>query len=157
MPWSSVTCRRVRQPWALRRVPCSMAPMALLSRVGWRGRGGGSPASTVAQQPADEGATALRRRIATLSAQNRTQPDRATERSLLALRQDAGIAEMRAARGTAEFVTPDPDGLRVDQPLAEVAAQALTPGNLRAGILRSGCVLVRQLIPPDQATGFAEG
>ena len=126
--------------------------MGLLSRVRRREAGGaaagaGPPAKSVG---------ALRGEIATLTGQNHRRADRDTERRLLALRQDAGIAETRAARGSApRFAAPTRDGLLADDPIVEVGPGELTPGNLRAGILESGCVLVRQLIPEAQATRFA--
>jgi hypothetical protein len=104
-----------------------------------------------AQEPA-----ALRQEIAELSAENRRRPDRATERRLLELRHDAGIAEMRRGSRTGEFAAPEPEALQFEGPVPVVAAEALTPGNLRAGILRSGCVLVRELIPSSEATRFAQ-
>ncbi|HLY49139.1 MAG TPA: phytanoyl-CoA dioxygenase family protein [Solirubrobacteraceae bacterium] len=98
----------------------------------------------------------LSEEIAKLTAENRRARDRAVERRLVALRHDAGIAATREASGSGGLAAPDAEGLRTEQPISEVAPESLTPGNLRAGILRSGCVLVRQLIPAAEATAFAD-
>ena len=39
--------------------------------------------------------------------------------------------------------------------LSEIAAADVTPGLLRAGMLRDGCLLVRGLVPRDAALEFA--
>lgn len=128
--------------------------MGLLSRV--RRRVPGAEIA-VAEPPGNETIDAMRQEITALSAHNREHREPATERRLLALRQDAGIAEARRASNSApHFAQPDPAGLRLDHVLPEASPADLTPGNLRAGILRAGCVLVRQLIPSAQATRVAE-
>jgi hypothetical protein len=106
--------------------------------------------------PEIESLDVLCQEISALTVENRRAPDRTIERRLIALRHDAGIAALREAAGSARLAAPDPQGLRTEQPISEVARGSLTPGNVRAGILRSGCVLVRQLIPAEEAIAFAE-
>jgi hypothetical protein len=89
------------------------------------------------------------------TAANREQPDRDRERHLLSLRHQAGIRAIEEARAGAEFAAPDP-GLPAGDPLPELTRADLTPGVLRAGILRDGCVLVRGLVDRAAAQAFAE-
>ena len=76
-------------------------------------------------------------------------------RRILSLRHEAGAALVQAADG-AEFVDPDPGALPpyVDG-LPEIEAADLTAGLLRAGMLRDGAVLVRGLIPREEALEIA--
>lgn len=67
-----------------------------------------------------------------------------------------GIARVSEAPADPRFAAPDEDRLPSGEPLPEVMAAELTPGVLRAGILRDGCLLVRGLIPDAEATGFAQ-
>ncbi|MBV8429985.1 MAG: phytanoyl-CoA dioxygenase family protein [Solirubrobacterales bacterium] len=119
--------------------------MGLLSRV--RRRESSDATASVA---------ALQEEIARLQQENRRQPDRARERRLLELRHAAGMARTEVAPGSPEYAEPDPTGLRTDQPIPEVDPAALTSGNIRAGILQAGCVLVRGLIPSAEASAFAQ-
>jgi hypothetical protein len=93
--------------------------------------------------------------IERLSASNRADAGRETERELLYLRNLAGIRRLDAA-GDAAFPEPDAERLPSGDGLPEIrGAGAVTPGLLRAGILRDGCLLVRGLIPPNDAVRFA--
>jgi hypothetical protein len=92
-----------------------------------------------------------------LSAANREQRDLAIERRLLALRHQAGTRLLDEAPDDADFAAPDAAALpAMPGGLPEIAAQDVTPGLLRAGILRDGCVLVRGLVGRDAALAFAE-
>jgi hypothetical protein len=95
----------------------------------------------------------LRAEIERLTAENRARPDRATERRLLRLRHIAGTRMLDAAGDRPEHAAPDAG--RLPAGLPEVAPAELTPGLLRAGILRDGCLLVRGLVPRDDAVAFA--
>ena len=90
-----------------------------------------------------------------LTAQWRQRPDRETERRLLRLRHLAGVRRVEAAEGTRDYAAPDAAALPARDGLPEIAGAALTPGLLRAGILRDGCVLVRGLVPRAEALGLA--
>lgn len=94
--------------------------------------------------------------IERLSALNRARRDRDTERLLLHLRNLAGIGCLESANvGVAR---PDPDFARIGQAdgLPEFSRDELTPELLRAGILRHGCLLVRELVPRSDAGRFAD-
>jgi hypothetical protein len=118
--------------------------------------------TAVVEQPphaeADLGETLeeIRAEIEALTQSNQTSPDRETERRLVALRHLAGIRLIDEASGAAEFAVADSKSLPSAQPLPEIAGADLTPGLIRAGILRDGCLLVRGLVPRDAALGLAE-
>lgn len=98
---------------------------------------------------------ALQAEIERLAEANLASPDADVERRLLALSHRAGIALMDDAPDRPEFSHPDPDGLPEGDPLPEIPAAQLTPGLIRAGILRDGCLLVRGLVDRDRALAFA--
>ena len=108
------------------------------------------------------GATALADRselhdeIERLSASNRDERDLDNERQLLWLRHLAGMHALEEA-GTADFAAPDNGGLPTAEGLPEFTRADVTPGVLRAAILRDGCVLVRGLIDREAALHFADG
>lgn len=99
----------------------------------------------------------LRARIRALTDANRSHQRPEIERELLALRHGAGIRILDTAPEHPEFAAPDAPGLPSAQGLAEHFPEQLTPGLLRAAILRDGCALVRRMIEPACATRFAEG
>ena len=100
----------------------------------------------------------LRAELDRLTEQNRAQPDRDTERRLLALRHLAGIRMVEEAEPDPRHTEPDFDPLpEGNGHLPELSPHDLTPGLVRAGILRDGCVLVRGLVERDEALRFAEG
>jgi hypothetical protein len=104
-----------------------------------------------------EGSTAeLRAEIARLTEANRARPDRGTERRLLRLRHLAGMRALDEAAGPGGFPEPDTGALPVADGLPEFAPADLTPGLLRAALLRDGCLLVRGLLDRERATAFAE-
>jgi Phytanoyl-CoA dioxygenase (PhyH) len=59
--------------------------------------------------------------------------------------------------GTADFAAPDHGGLPTAEGLPEFTRADVTPGVLRAAVLRDGCVLVRGLIDREAALHFADG
>jgi hypothetical protein len=120
----------------------------------------------------NEGATALAERAASaddrtaeelfdeierLDGANREGRDRDRERQLIRLRHRAGI-KLLAEAGS----RPDQPAASDDLPgaggssLPEIAPGDLTPELLRAGMLRDGCLLVRGLVPRDDALRMAE-
>jgi Phytanoyl-CoA dioxygenase (PhyH) len=130
----------------------------------WRlkrwGNKAGDGGTAVAEPPAealedfDGGTDELLAEIERLSAANRSEPDRATERRLVRLRHVAGRRLLDAAHTRPDQAAPDTAGLPAAT-LPEIAAADLTPGLLRAGILRDGCLLVRGLVPREDALAFA--
>ena len=99
---------------------------------------------------------ALAAEIERLAAANRASPERETERRLLWLRHLSGI-RMLDARAT-EPREPDPDPAALPPfagRLPSVPAAAVTPGLVRAAILRDGCLLVRGLVDRDRALRMA--
>lgn len=136
--------------------------MRLLKRR--RDETAGETPDATPDEPADEPAgddEALRAAIEELSAANRAKPDRATERRLLSLRHALGARLVDAAAGEVSFAAPaatldeSPDGPPGSGALPEFGPADLTPGLLRAGILRDGCVLVRGLVPRERAQALA--
>jgi hypothetical protein len=99
---------------------------------------------------------ALHAEIVRLTAENRAEPDRETERRLLRLRHIAGARMLDAAGERPSHAAADEVALPDGPALPEIAAADLTPGLLRAGILRDGCLLVRGLVPREDALAFAD-
>jgi ribosomal protein L29 len=94
--------------------------------------------------------------IERLSAENRAQRSADTERRLIELRHQLGVRRLETNGSTPQHPSPDVARLpTVETGLPEIDAKDVTPGLLRAGILRDGCLLVRGLIPRDEATRFA--
>jgi hypothetical protein len=94
--------------------------------------------------------------IERLTAANRADPDHETERRVLRLRHLAGLRSLDEAADGADFAAPEAGDLPTGDRLPELARADLSPGLLRAGILRDGCVLVRGLIDREKAVRFAE-
>ena len=93
--------------------------------------------------------------IERLTAENRANPDRDREREILRMRHNAGVRLLLETNGSPQHVEPDHARLPEAETLPEIPAAELTPGLLRAGILRDGCVLVRGLIDRQAALDFA--
>ena len=89
-----------------------------------------------------------------LTEANRAAPDRETERRLLWLRHYAGVRRVNAHGNGAGYAAPEGGALPAPR-LPEIAAADVTPGLVRAGILRDGCLLVRGLVDRDAALRFA--
>jgi hypothetical protein len=117
----------------------------------FRRKSGGAVVVDAPLPPSLEG---LLDEIDRLKASNRSRRDRDIERRLLRLRHAAGLHRIEAV-GTAEFAAPQEDALPERDGLPEVAAEDVTPGLIRAGILRDGALLVRGLVQRDAALGFA--
>ncbi len=94
--------------------------------------------------------------IERLTETNRAAPSGDTERQLLALRNIAGVRRLEAAHGDPRHPEPDTSALGQNGSLPEFSAGDTTPGLLRAGILRDGCLLVRGLVPRAEAIRFAQ-
>jgi Phytanoyl-CoA dioxygenase (PhyH) len=97
----------------------------------------------------------LRTEIDRLTEANRAHRDPETERRLLRLRHEAAIELLDAAGPSPGWPEPEADRLPASEGLPELAAADLTPGLVRAGILRDGCLLVRGLVAREEALRFA--
>jgi hypothetical protein len=133
--------------------------MGFLRRRGSKERNGG--ATTLAEPPSAvyrdfEGCLDdIRVEVERLADENRRRPDLATERRLLSLRHLEGIKMLDAGSGQLGFAHADVEGLPAFDGLPEIACNELTPGLLRAGILRDGCLLVRGLVERERALAYA--
>ncbi|GAC1439387.1 MAG: hypothetical protein NVSMB51_17250 [Solirubrobacteraceae bacterium] len=116
-----------------------------------------SGGAAVAERPDGfDGTTAeLLAEIERLTDECRTSRDRGQEREVLRLRHLAGMRLRDGAAPDPQHPQPDPTHLPVVSGLPDIAREDLSPGLLRAGILRDGCLLVRGLIPREVALGFA--
>jgi hypothetical protein len=94
--------------------------------------------------------------IEKLAEANQANPHRETERRLMALRHIAGMRALRPDGDGADFPTPESGRLPEEGSLPEFAAEDLTPGLVRAAILRDGFILVRGLVDRDDALRFGE-
>jgi Phytanoyl-CoA dioxygenase (PhyH) len=117
---------------------------------------GGGAATLEPDEAADWGVDELRAEIERLADANRSARDLDTERRLVRLRHLAGIRLVDAAPDDHEFAAPAPNQLPNGVALPEFSKAELTPGLIRAGILRDGCLLVRGLVPRDQAEAMAK-
>ena len=93
--------------------------------------------------------------IERLSSANRARADRETERRLIWLRHYAGVRLVQRDGHGADYAEPA-FGRLPGERLPEIAAADVTPELIRAGILRDGCLLVRELVDRDAAVRIAE-
>src|SRR5262245_55709475 len=120
-----------------------------------RGRDGGGTA--VAERDGrGESLEELGRQIDELSAQNREERDAERELRIRRLRHLAGIRLIEDPPPRPAHVKPAEAGLRNGVELPEAAPDELNAALLRAGILEGGCLLVRGLVPTDEAVRLAE-
>ena len=94
--------------------------------------------------------------IERLTEENRGARDAEREYRLLRLRHLAGIRLMDEAEGSPSHPEADTEGLPEARGLPEFAPADVTPGLLRAGILRDGSFLIRGMAPRDEALGIAD-
>jgi hypothetical protein len=98
---------------------------------------------------------ALEEEIERLTESNRSDPESERERMLLHLRNLLAIR--RLDNGVVDLGHPEPDGSGLPEgPLVEIGPADLTPAVLRGGILSRGCVLVRGLVPRQDAELLAK-
>jgi hypothetical protein len=93
--------------------------------------------------------------IERLTELNRSAPSVLQERMLLHLRNLLGIRLLQGDLDDPGFPEPDYAALPNGSPLPELEPKDLSPAVLRAGILSSGCVLVRGLVEPERAQELA--
>ncbi|MFL5822919.1 MAG: phytanoyl-CoA dioxygenase family protein [Solirubrobacteraceae bacterium] len=110
------------------------------------------PPTPVVEFPGDE--VELQDEISALTELNRSEPACQHERTLLHLRNLLAIRRLEGGPEPAGYPEPDYSSLP-DGPLIEIEQAELNPEVLRGGILRSGCVLVRGLVPSRRATELA--
>jgi len=119
-----------------------------------RGRGGTAVAEPEDVPSFDGSAEELEAEIARLTEAARDGGGSEARARLLALRHVAGIRALDAAAPGAAH--PEPEAGRLPAaPLPGLAAADVTPGVLRAAILRDGCALVRGLVAREDAEAFA--
>jgi Phytanoyl-CoA dioxygenase (PhyH) len=94
--------------------------------------------------------------IGRLAEENRVHPSRVTERRLMALRHIDGMRALNPNGASPAFPEPDTARLPPEGTIPEFPAQELTPGLVRAAILRDGFILVRGLVDRDEAVRFGE-
>ena len=124
-----------------------------------RGRRPKSAALALAERPAlecDGDPEELAEEIERLSERNRANPTAEQERMLLHLRNQLGIRLLDAEPTDPGYADPDFDALPDQGGLPEIEPADLTPGLLRAGILRDGCVLVRGLVCAEGSAGLRQ-
>ena len=95
--------------------------------------------------------------IEELSRVNRSHRDPAHERRLIELRHRAGELLVAAPGASAEYVAPASGSLPAGDGLAEIDAAELTAPVLREAVLTKGSLLVRGLVPRDDALRLAAG
>ena len=122
-----------------------------------RAREGAAAVAEPAREQFDGTTEELLAEIERLSAAGRERRDPDLERRVLWLRHLAGMRLCDAPDPGADFAAPDAAALPQTDGLPEIAGAELTPGLIRAGILRDGCLLVRGLVDPERAAGLAGG
>ena len=92
--------------------------------------------------------------IQLLTEANRACQDARVEERLLTLRYEAFAS---VPRQPIEALPPEVVPEEPERPLAPTDPRDLTVANLRRGLARHGCVLVRGLISPERADALARG
>jgi hypothetical protein len=118
-----------------------------------RGHGGTAGSALAEPDPEDLDAVSLRAEIDALTA---ADPDLPEQRRLLRLRHLMGITLLDGADPAARFAEADAARLPSGIGLPEIDGRDVTAALVRAGILRDGCLLVRGLIPREDALRFAQ-
>jgi hypothetical protein len=104
----------------------------------------------------DRSAEELFEEIERLEEANRNDRDRDRERQLIRLRHRAGIKLLADAGSRPDQPAPSGDLSSANgSSLPDIAPADLTPELLRAGMFRDGCLLVRGLVPRDDALRMA--
>jgi hypothetical protein len=89
--------------------------------------------------------------IETLSEANRRRRDSGVERRLIELRHRAGESAVAAQDATGTPVEPASTALSLVDGIPEVGPEGLNAATLRAAVLEKGCLLVRGLVPREDA------
>jgi hypothetical protein len=134
-------------------------PARYLEAMIFRGRRKNGGATALAERAAradDRSTEELFEEIQRLDSANREERDRERERLLIRLRHRAGIKLLAEAEGRPDQPAPggdlpSPNG----SSLPDIAPADLSPELLRAGMLRDGCLIVRGLVPREEALRMA--
>jgi hypothetical protein len=120
-------------------------------------RQGGAAVEEQAPEIDDRDLDAIFAEIQAIEEANRAERDRGRDRRLVRLRHQAGAKLLAQAGSRPGQPSPAADALPGrNGSLPDIAPTELTPALLRAGILRDGCMLVRGVVPRDQALTMAE-
>lgn len=95
----------------------------------------------------------VRSAIDVLSQANRAQRRAELEVELVRLRRGAAASRVGTTQGARPRISAEPGDDRV----FEIDAGELSARSVRSGLARSGCVLVRGLVPPHRAESLAVG
>jgi hypothetical protein len=93
--------------------------------------------------------------ITRLTEANRACRSLEVERRILQLRHLAGKRLAETCEGVPQYAAPSREGLPDTDGLPGFGLHDVTPGRLRAAILRDGCMIVRGLVERDLALGLA--
>jgi hypothetical protein len=114
-----------------------------------------APAATIAEAEDPRDIGEIDAEIEELSAANRREPDPEVTRRILALRHQAGLKLIDRPASDLAYPEPAFDRLPGGGGIAEVEAGEVTPELLRAAMLRDGSLLIRGLIPREEALHIA--
>ncbi|MCB8914368.1 MAG: hypothetical protein H6532_00845 [Thermoleophilales bacterium] len=98
-------------------------------------------------------------RIAELNAENRASRSPERDRELRRLRHEAGVEALKSPPPRPGLVDPAAaaPARGAESKCPEITPEELTPEVLRAAILEAGCLLVRDLMPDEEALAIADG
>lgn len=94
--------------------------------------------------------------VETLSADPTRREDPSTAARLLRLRHWAGARLAGGSRKPAAYPEPDYSNLPEPGIVPETSLAEATPSMVRGALLRNGCLLIRQVIPREEAEALAE-
>ena len=88
--------------------------------------------------------------VEALATENRVARDMELERRMVRLRHRAGI-ELTETDDSPPMGEPDYDSLEVEGDIPEIDASEMNAGIARAALLRFGCLIIRNVVPQDEA------
>jgi phytanoyl-CoA dioxygenase PhyH len=119
------------------------------------GRSGVASSGPSTAEPAStESLAELLAEIDQLSAGRQTDPDPEIDRRLLSIRHRAGLAMLADGALGADYPVPELDRFGDGVSVPEVGPGAVSPQLLRGAILSRGCLLIRGLVNPGEASEF---
>lgn len=98
-------------------------------------------------------------RIAELNQANRDSRSAKRDREIRRFRHLAGAEAVNSPPARPDLVGPaaSPPARGAESRCPEITPEELTPELLRAAILEAGCLLIRDLVPDDEALAMADG